>query len=256
MTASEICCPTALVVRRGTCIRVREPAFAFVAIFALAACTIEDRTPGNTPASGVSAPATVNAPDGILMGTAADADSLLVDVQSLDSTIVVDLRYRNRDNFTGDVLPGYEANRALLHREAAAALARVQSALRAEGLSLKVFDAYRPVMATQAMVAWATRVGQASLISDGYIADRSRHNLGLAVDVTLVDSTGAELDMGTPFDTFSDAAHTARATGRVAENRLRFVTAMAREGFVNYDREWWHYSYEVSLPLRFDVPVR
>ncbi len=227
-----------------------------MALFALAACTIENRTPGNTPSSAVSAPSTVNAPDGILMGTAADADTLLVDVQSLDRSILVDLRYRDSANFTGATLPGYEGNRALLHREAAAALARVQGTLRAEGLSLKVFDAYRPVRATEAMVEWATRVGQASLISDGYIADRSRHNLGLAIDVTLVDSTGAELDMGTPFDTFSDAAHTARATGKVAENRLRFVTAMSREGFVNYDREWWHYSYSVSLPLRFDIPVR
>lgn len=227
-----------------------------LALLVLAACTIEDRTPGNAPQNAVSAPATVNAPDGILMGTAADADTLLVDVQSLDSTILVDLRYRDSANFTGAVLPGYEGNRASLHREAAAALARVQSALRAEGLSIKVFDAYRPVRATQAMVEWATRVGQASLISDGYIADRSRHNLGLAIDVTLVDSTGTDLDMGTPFDTFSDAAHTARASGKVAENRLRFVTAMAREGFVNYDREWWHYSYDVPLPLRFDVPVR
>jgi len=228
-----------------------------VALVLLAACTIEDRTPGAAGGNAVSAPPSINTPDGLVTGTAADADTLLVDVRSLDSSILVDLRYRDSGNFTGAPLPGYEANRALLHREAAAALARVQMSLRAEGLSLKVLDAYRPVRATEAMVTWATRTGREALITDGYIADRSRHNLGVAIDCTLVDlATGTELDMGTPFDTFSEAAHTANAVGQVAVNRLRFVTAMAREGFANYDKEWWHYSYVVSSPLRFDVPIR
>ncbi len=227
------------------------------ALLLLAACTIENRTPGMAKGDAIGAPPSINAPDGLILGTAADADTLLVDVRSLDSTILVDMRYRDSSNFTGAPLPGYEANRALLHHEAAAALARVQLSLRAEGLSLKVLDAYRPVRATGAMVTWATATGREDLISDGYIADRSRHNLGVAIDCTLVDlSTGAELDMGTPYDTFSDAAHTANAVGQVAVNRLRFVTAMAREGFANYDKEWWHYSYVVTSPLRFDVPIR
>jgi D-alanyl-D-alanine dipeptidase len=223
----------------------------------LMACTIEDRTPGTAAGAGLQAPAAANAPDGIPLGTPADADTLLTDVQSLDRSIRVDLRYRDAGNFTGAPLPGYDANRALLHREAAAALVRVQASLREEGLSLLVYDAYRPVRATLAMVEWAERTGQGALITDGYIADRSRHNLGVAIDCTLVDlATGEPLDMGTPYDTFTDAAHTANATGAVAERRLRFVTAMAREGFVNYDREWWHYSYAATPLLRFDVPVR
>jgi len=227
------------------------------ALLLLAACTIENRTPGTAIGNATSAPSSINAPDGLALGTAADADSLLVDVRSLDSTILVDLRYRDSSNFTGAPLPGYEKNRALLHRAVAAALARVQMSLRAEGLSLKVWDAYRPVRATTAMVTWATATGREDLLSDGYIADRSRHNLGVAIDCTLVDlGTGAELDMGTPYDTFSDAAHTANAAGEVAVNRLRFVTAMAREGFANYDKEWWHYSHVMSSPLRFDVPIR
>lgn len=234
---------------------IRWPLTALLLL--LAACTIENRTPGMAKGDAIGAPPSINAPDGLKLGTAADADTLLVDVRSLDSTILVDMRYRDSSNFTGAPLPGYEANRALLHREAAAALARVQLSLRAEGLSLKVLDAYRPVRATEAMVTWATATGREDLISDGYIADRSRHNLGVAIDCTLVDlSTGAELDMGTPYDTFSDAAHTANAVGQVAVNRLRFVTAMAREGFANYDKEWWHYSYVVTSPLRFDVPIR
>jgi D-alanyl-D-alanine dipeptidase len=144
----------------------------------------------------VEAPPAEIAPD-------AAAESLLVDVRSVDSTIRVEARYATADNFTGAPLPGYEAPRALLRREVAAALSRVQERLRPEGLGLKVFDGYRPVRATLAMVDWAERTGRRELVDSGYIARRSRHNQGVAVDLTLVDlETGAEIPMGTPFDTF------------------------------------------------------
>jgi D-alanyl-D-alanine dipeptidase len=185
------------------------------------------------------------------------ADTLLVDVQSLDPTIVVELRYATANNFTAAPLPGYQANRAYLRREAASALAHAQRELRPRGLALKIFDAYRPVRATLAMVDWTERVHQTDLLKDGYIASRSRHNLGLAIDLTLIDlATGRELEMGTPFDTFSAAAHTANATGLAAANRQKLRAAMEAEGFQNYDQEWWHYSFSVPNPLRFDRPVR
>lgn len=185
------------------------------------------------------------------------ARRLLADVRAADSTIIVQLRYATADNFTGAPLPGYEANRALLRAEAAAALGRVQRRLAAEGLGLKVWDGYRPVRATQAMVAWTERTHQTWLLDSGYIARRSRHNQGVAVDLTLVDlRTGAEVDMGTPFDTFSDAAHTANASGAVKQARERLVGAMAAEGFVNYSMEWWHFSFVVEGPVPFDLPIR
>ena len=185
------------------------------------------------------------------------ADTLLTDVRTLDQTIVIDLRYATANNFTGAPLPGYLANRAFLRREAAAALARVQRDLRPQGLGIKVFDAYRPVRATLAMVVWTQRVNRADLLKDGYIASRSRHNLGLAIDCTLIDlATGRELYMGTPFDTFSPAAHTANASGQVAVNRQKLKTAMEQEGFVNYDQEWWHFSFDVPNPLRFDRVIQ
>jgi len=107
------------------------------------------------------------------------------------------------------------------------------------------------------MVAWAERTGNMKLFKQGYIARRSRHNMGVAVDLTLVSlDTGRPLEMGTPFDTFSDAAHTANATGAVARNRQRLVAAMEAQGFKNYDQEWWHFSFEVPNPVPFDVPVR
>ena len=185
------------------------------------------------------------------------ADSLLIDVRAVEPGIAVEMRYATANNFTGAPLPGYHANRAELRREAAAALARVQRSVRDRGLGLKVFDAYRPARATKAMVDWTERANRADLLRDGYIASRSRHNLGVAVDLTLIElATERELDMGTAFDTFSEAAHTANASGQVAANRQLLKLAMEREGFTNYDKEWWHFSFTVPNPLRFDRPIR
>jgi len=189
----------------------------------------------------------------LLPGTDGAAESLLVDVQSVDSTIRVDARYAGANNFTGARLPGYDAPRALLRREVAAALGRVQARLRTGGLGLLVFDGYRPVRATLAMVRWAERTGRGDLLDNGYIARRSRHNQGVAVDLTLVDpASGTQLDMGTPFDTFSEAAHTANAAGRVLRYRQALVRAMESEGFTNYEKEWWHFSYPVPGAVPYD----
>jgi D-alanyl-D-alanine dipeptidase len=187
----------------------------------------------------------------------AAADTLLMNVQEADSTIQVELRYATTNNFTGAVLPGYEGNTAYLRREAARALARVQRDLRAEGLGLRIYDSYRPVRATLGMVEWAERTNQVHYLDDGYIARRSQHNLGVAVDLTLVDlATNQPLEMGTPFDTFSAAAHTANATGAARTNRDRLVHAMEREGWTNYAQEWWHFTFKVPDPVAFDRVVR
>jgi zinc D-Ala-D-Ala dipeptidase len=190
-------------------------------------------------------------------GTDGAAESLLVDVQSVDSTIRVDVRYAGANNFTGARLPGYDAPRALLRREVAAALGRVQARLRTGGLGLLVFDGYRPVRATLAMVDWAERTGRTDLLNNGYIARRSRHNQGVAVDLTLVDpASGTQLDMGTPFDTFSEAAHTANAAGRVLRYRQILLRAMESEGFANYEKEWWHFTYSIPGALPFDQVIQ
>ena len=208
------------------------------ALTASCAASVTQQHPVGRAAPPVNTVETAIAPDAV-------ADTLLTDVRALDSSIVVEL------------LSGYLANRAFLRREAAAALARVQTNLRPQGLGLKIFDAYRPVRATLAMVDWTERVNRQDLLKDGYIASRSRHNLGLAIDLTLIElATRRELEMGTPFDTFSAAAHTANASGEAAVNRQRLKAAMEGEGFVNYDQEWWHYSFDVPNPLRFDRAIR
>ena len=190
-------------------------------------------------------------------GSDAEADSLLVDVRSVDGTIQVDARYATSDNFTGKPLPGYEAPRALLRREVAVALGGVQARLRSGGLGLRVFDGYRPVRATLAMVDWAERTGRRELVDSGYIARRSRHNLAVAVDLTMVDlATRTEIPMGTPFDSFTRAAHTANAEGSVQRYRQVLVRAMESEGFQNYEKEWWHFSYPVEGAMAFDRVIR
>lgn len=174
----------------------------------------------------------------------------------LDPAIVQDVRYHTANNFTGEPLPGYGVPLVLLRREVAAALARVQRRLEAGGYGLKVWDGYRPVRATLGMVAWTERVRRTDLLDDGYIARRSRHNQGVAVDLTVVErSTGRELDMGGPFDEFSEVSHTANARGTVAANRAILGDAMAAEGFVNYVNEWWHFSFAVPDPMPFDLPL-
>jgi D-alanyl-D-alanine dipeptidase len=187
----------------------------------------------------------------------APAEALLVDVSSVDSTIQVDLRYATTNNFTGAPLPGYEAPRALLRREVAAALGRVQARLRTDGLGLKVFDAYRPVRASLAMVGWAERTGHRVLLDAGYIARRSRHNLGVAVDLTLVNLvTGTDVPMGTAFDSFTAAAHTANATGPALRYREILVRAMESEGFSTYHQAWWHFNFPLEGAVPLDRVIR
>jgi len=238
--------PTSMITRRFVL------ALLFVAVGACQpALRQSPPTANGQPPTAVGAQPTADiAPDSV-------ARRLLVDVRTLDPTILVEARYATANNFTGAPLPGYEADRILLRREAAAALARAQRRAMAEGFALKAFDGYRPVRATLAMMEWTRRVNREDLVRDGYIAARSRHNLGLALDVTLVDrTTGAELPMGTPYDTFSEAAHTANATGDVARNRAALRRFLEAEGFANYDKEWWHFSFEAPDPLRFDLVVR
>jgi zinc D-Ala-D-Ala dipeptidase len=202
-----------------------------------------------------------------------------------------DMRYAGPHNFTGKPVPGYGAGECLLLREAALALERAQLAAEARGLSLKVYDCYRPIRAVEAFAAWAeapedgrTRHFYPSLqkpeLMRGYIARRSAHSQGLAVDLTLVPrgSTTPEpgprgpctapqsereadnsVDMGTAFDCFDPKSATA-APGITAEQRrfrLLLKTIMAQAGFRNYSAEWWHYSYASRRAGRsFDIPIQ
>ena len=171
----------------------------------------------------------------------------LVDLADFIPDVIVDMRYRDDANFTGSPLPGYGANRCWLRREVAEAAARAATVLASREWRLKVWDCWRPLSATKAMVAWAKRVGREDLLGV-YIGERSMHNAGVAVDLTLADANGLQVDMGTPFDEFSERAHTANATGNILERRLVVKRAMEAAGFTAYSKEWWH--FYIALPNR------
>ncbi|MFK7984683.1 MAG: M15 family metallopeptidase [Sandaracinaceae bacterium] len=162
--------------------------------------------------------------------------------------------YHRPDNFTGAVLPGYENEGAWLVRPAARALGEALDELGEEGLGLVVYDAYRPVRATLAMVAWCVSNGRDDLL-DGWVGRRSRHNRGVAVDVGLTQrGSGARVPMGV-WDRFDEGSGHGRAVGAERVHRRRLRDAMERAGFAPYRREWWHYEFPMAdAPPPLDVP--
>jgi D-alanyl-D-alanine dipeptidase len=209
-------------------------------------------------------------------------------LRDVDASIVQDMRYAGANNFTGRPLPGYGAAECVLRRDAALALKQVQDSLKGSGLSLKVYDCYRPQRAVDAMARWAqagednaTRrfypgLDKRTLFQQGWIAYRSRHTAGLAIDLTLTP-TGASpaprgngecdgasrtidgsLDMGTTFDCFSAKSYTRSGAigGEARDNRAKLQAVMTRHGFQNYFREWWHYQFRGGAPATYDVPIK
>lgn len=191
-------------------------------------------------------------------------------LNTVDASIAVDLKYASTDNFTGDVVDGYErANVPVLRADAAAALASVQDALSEAGLGLLVFDAFRPTRAVADFVAWSqgdddrTRAAfypnleKSQLFDLGYIAEQSGHSLGGTVDLTLIDlQTGEPLDMGGAFDLFDERSHFdfMGVTNQQLAHRTLLHVAMVEAGFAPYPEEWWHFSYPVpdgAEPLDF-----
>jgi D-alanyl-D-alanine dipeptidase len=187
-------------------------------------------------------------------GTPAHRRAGLVDVHRFAPGILVELDYLGMHNVTGHRLPGYCESWALLHEEAARSLGQVQRYLRRNGIGLLILDAYRPLRATRALVRWARRSGRGNLVGT-YIASRSRHNTGSAVDITLVRlRDGKRLRMG-GFDDLSTGAHTFNASGRILRNRLTLKNAMERFGFSGYWREWWHFEHHIRPDRYLDLTL-
>jgi zinc D-Ala-D-Ala dipeptidase len=186
-------------------------------------------------------------------GTPAHRRAGLVDVHRFAPSIRVKLSYRTKHNETGAPLPGYCRNWAMMHERAAFSLGQVQRYLRRGGLGLLILDAYRPVRATEALVRWAERTGRGGAVGT-YIARRSRHNTGSAVDITLVrDRDGKRLRMGG--FAFGPSSHTYNAGGRVLRNRLTLKNAMERFGFGPYLNEWWHFEHHIRPDRYLDLTL-
>jgi D-alanyl-D-alanine dipeptidase len=199
-------------------------------------------------------------------------------LRDVDPSIQQDMRYAGSNNFTGAPVPGYDASECVLVRQAAEALKAAQADLKPLGLSLKVYDCYRPTQAVAAFVDWSKQPDDPdaklehypelpkSALFPEYIATQSGHSRGATLDVTIVprgsssavsDAEGAiactsaqpsdnSLDMGTGFDCFDPKANT-DAPGLTPDqerNRKLLLDVMSRHGFKNYPKEIWHFTFE------------
>ena len=188
-------------------------------------------------------------------------------------SVIQEIRYHSTYNFIGERIDGYEEPCALITIEAARALKDVSNELFVQGYRLKVFDAYRPACAVKQFVLWGLedqdirmkpyfypQQQKQELFEKGYIASRSSHSRGSAVDLTLLDmKTGKEVDMGSPFDLFSELSHpdNKSISQEQYENRMTLQRAMMRAGFEPIYCEWWHFMLknEPYPDTYFEFPV-
>jgi len=216
-------------------------------------------------------------------------------LRDIDPTIIQDIRYATANNFVGHALAGYQAGECVVKREVGQRLKKIQEELAKQKLSLKMFDCYRPTRAVADMVNWSrdgkeTPAGRrynpafrkADLFRLGYIATYSGHSTGSALDLTLVDLTAdnsarfdsakvyadctapvdqrapeGSIDMGTGYDCSDVKANTASPLITPVQRQWRttLVAAMRKQGFVNYFKEWWHFSLPGAGGEAHDFPI-
>lgn len=176
----------------------------------------------------------------------------MINIQKVNPRILIDLRYKTKDNFVGEPMYPEDAQCFLL-KDAAEKLSRVQEALEKKGLGLKIYDGYRPLSVQKKL--WA------KYPVEGFVANPakgSNHNRGAAVDLTLVNAQGKEIPMPSAFDEFSERAHQDYKGGTAEElqNRQILRDAMEAEGFVGISKEWWHFDLKdpKSFPV-LDYPI-
>jgi zinc D-Ala-D-Ala dipeptidase len=216
-------------------------------------------------------------------------------LRDIDPGIIQDIRYATSNNFVGHPLAGYQAGECVVKREVGLRLKAVQQELAKQKLSLKMFDCYRPTRAVADMVRWSRNgretlaerrynpaFRKADLFRLGYIAAYSGHSTGSALDLTLVDLTAdnsatfdstksyadctapvdkrapeGSIDMGTGYDCSDVKANTGSSliTAEQRKWRTTLVAAMRKQGFVNYFREWWHFSLPGAGGEAYDFPI-
>jgi D-alanyl-D-alanine dipeptidase len=214
-------------------------------------------------------------------------------LRDVDPTILQDIRYASSNNFIGRPMHGYDAAECVVKREVGLKLKAIQAELAKRKLSLKMMDCYRPMRATSDMLAWSRdgkpggrrfnpKFDKRDLFRFGYISPYSQHSTGAALDLTLVDLTAdnsatfdpsktyadctapvaqrapeGSIDMGTGYDCTDLKGHTASAAITPEQRRWRqeLVAAMRSQGFVNYSKEWWHFSLPGAVWPAYDFPI-
>jgi zinc D-Ala-D-Ala dipeptidase len=217
-------------------------------------------------------------------------------LRDVDPSIIQDMRYATSNNFVGKPLSGYEAGECVVKREVSLRLKAIQQELAKQKLSLKMFDCYRPARAVADMVRWSRNgketaaerrynpaFAKADLFRLGYIAAYSGHSTGAALDLTLVDlsvdNSGSfdpkknyadctapaearapegSIDMGTGYDCSDLKANTRSSLITPEQRKWRntLVAAMRSQGFVNYFKEWWHFSLPGAGGQAYDFPIK
>lgn len=217
-----------------------------------------------------------------LLGAARQLPADFVELKQVAPTIRYEIRYAGAHNFLGRPVAGYGAARCLLTKKAALALANVQNVLQKSGLSLMVYDCYRPQQAVDDFIGWSQRPHQQSMKAEfyprvekqdffklGYVAERSGHSRGSTVDLTITPAAvlqaspyrrgqtlvacfapylkrfkDGSIDMGTGFDCMDKRSHpNNQQVGLVAyQHRQLLAKLMQQHGFQPYEKEWWHFT--------------
>jgi D-alanyl-D-alanine dipeptidase len=176
------------------------------------------------------------------VGTANVNDTTFVNLKDFSLDFVYDMKYASSDNFLNEKV--YDCGECFLRLKTVKALVKANEIFKKQGLRIKLFDCYRPLDIQKKM--W-------KIVSNPeYVADPAKgsiHNRGGAVDITLVDKNGKELDMGTQFDFFGiEASHAyTKLPQNIKSNRQLLKKIMTANEFNSFDSEWWHYNLKSGL---------
>lgn len=174
-------------------------------------------------------------------------ESDFVRLKDLSSDFVYELKYATPDNFLKQAV--YDCGECYLRKSTAEALVKANKAFIQLGYRIKLFDCYRPLSVQKKM--WKILPGTHYVANP---AKGSKHNRGAAVDLTLVDAQGKELNMGTPFDFFGKEAHHTYTehTKEVLENRKLLKETLNKYNFKSIYSEWWHYEYRPEMQSKVE----
>jgi D-alanyl-D-alanine dipeptidase len=169
-------------------------------------------------------------------------DTSFVNLKDYSKDFVYDMKYATSDNFLKAKV--YDCAECFLRLKTVKAMLNANAEFMKNGYKIKIFDCYRPLDIQKKM--WKI------VPNPDYVANPSKgsiHNRGGAVDITLVDANGIELDMGTTFDYFGvEASHNYQYLSQeIKANRTLLKTIMIQNGFNAMDSEWWHYNLKSAL---------
>ena len=170
-----------------------------------------------------------------------------VRLKDLSADFVYELKYATPDNFLKQAV--YDCGECYLRKSTAEALVKANEAFKQLGYRIKLFDCYRPLSVQKKM--WKILPGTHYVANP---AKGSKHNRGAAVDLTLVDAQGKELNMGTPFDFFGKEAHHTytQHSKEVLENRKLLKETLDKYNFKSIYSEWWHYEFRPEMQSKVE----